>query len=64
MNMYRAIEVWDTDDVAEMDFDTYQAAFDVFAEEFAYGTLPSIDFLIVDLSTGEVVLQASTMKMA
>lgn len=62
--MYRAIEVWDTDDVAEMDFDTYQEAFNVFAEEFAYGTLPMIDFLIVDLSTGEVVLQASAMKMA
>lgn len=62
--MYRAIEVWDTDDVAEMDFDTYQEAFNVFAEEFAYGALPMIDFLIVDLSTGEVVLQASAMKMA
>ena len=46
-----------------MDFDTYQDAFNVYAEEFHYGTLPIIDFLIVDMSTGEVVLQASTMKM-
>ncbi len=61
--MYRAIEIWDEDDVAEMDFDTYQEAFNVYAEEFSYGTLPTIDFLIVDMSTGEVVLQASAMKM-
>ena len=61
--MYRAIEIWDEDDIAEMDFDTYQDAFNVYAEEFRYGTLPIIDFLIVDMSTGEVVLQASTMKM-
>ena len=61
--MYRAIEIWDEDDVAEMDFDTYKEAFDVYAEEFHYGTLPAIDFLIVDMSTGEVMLQASTMKM-
>ena len=61
--MYRAIEIWDEDDIAEMDFDTYQDAFNVYAEEFYYGTLPIIDFLIVDISTGEVVLQASTMKM-
>lgn len=61
--MYRAIEIWDEDDIAEMDFDTYQDAFNVYAEEFNYGTLPIIDFLIVDMSTGEVVLQASTMKM-
>lgn len=61
--MYRAIEIWDDDDVAEMDFDTYKEAFDVYAEEFVYGTLPTVDFLIVDMSTGEVVLQASTAKM-
>lgn len=61
--MYRAIEIWDDDDVAEMDFDTYKEAFDVYAEEFTYGTLPTVDFLIVDMSTGEVVLQASTAKM-
>ena len=61
--MYCAIEIWDEDDIAEMDFDTYQDAFNVYAEEFHYGTLPIIDFLIVDMSTGEVVLQASTMKM-
>lgn len=61
--MYRAIKIWDEDDVAEMDFDTYQEAFNVFTEEFHYGTLPSVDFLIVDMSTGEVMLQASTMKM-
>lgn len=61
--MYRAIEIWDEDDVAEMNFDTYQDAFNVYAEEFHYGTLPIIDFLIVDMSTGEVVLQASTMKI-
>ena len=61
--MYRAIEIWDDDDVAEMDFDTYKEAFDVYGEEFAYGTLPTVDFLIVDMSTGEVVLQASTVKM-
>lgn len=61
--MYRAIEIWDDDDVAEMDFDTYKEAFDVYAEEFAYGTLPTVDFLIVDMSTGEVVLQASTAKI-
>lgn len=61
--MYRAIEIWDDDDVAEMDFDTYKEAFDVYTEEFAYGTLPTVDFLIVDMSTGEVVLQASTVKM-
>ena len=61
--MYRAIEIWDEDDIAEMDFDTYQDAFNVYAEELHYGALPIIDFLIVDMSTGEVVLQASTMKM-
>lgn len=61
--MYRAIEIWDEDDIAEMDFDTYQDAFNVYAEEFHYGALPIIDFLIVDMSTGEIVLQASTMKM-
>lgn len=61
--MYRAIEIWDEDDIAEMDFDTYQDAFNVYAEEFHYGTLPFVDFLIVDMSTGEVVLQASTAKM-
>lgn len=61
--MYRAIEIWDDDDIAEMDFDTYKEAFDVYAEEFAYGTLPTVDFLIVDMSTGEVVLQASAAKM-
>ena len=61
--MYRAIEIWDDDDVAGMDFDTYKEAFDVYAEEFAYGTLPTVDFLIVDMSTGEVVLQASTAKI-
>ena len=61
--MYRAIEIWDEDDIAEMDFDTYQDAFNVYAEEFHYGTLPTVDFLIADMSTGEVVLQASTMKM-
>ena len=61
--MYRAIEIWDEDDIAEMDFDTYQDAFNVYAEEFLYCSLPIIDFLIVDMSTGEVVLQASTMKM-
>lgn len=61
--MYRAIEIWDEDDIAEMDFDTYQDAFNVYTEEFHYGTLPAIDFLIVDMSTGEVVLQASTVKM-
>lgn len=61
--MYRAIEIWDDDDVAEMDFNTYKEAFDVYAEEFTYGTLPAVDFLIVDISTGEVVFQASTVKM-
>lgn len=61
--MYRAIEIWDDDDVAEMDFDTYKEAFDVYVEEFAYGTLPAVDFLVVDMSTGEVVFQASTVKM-
>lgn len=61
--MYRAIEIWDEDDIAEMDFDTYQDAFNVYAEEFHYGTLPIIDFLIVDMSTGEVVFQASIVKM-
>ena len=61
--MYRAIEIWDEDDIAEMDFDTYQDAFNVYAEEFHYGTLPVIDFLIVDMSTGEVVFQASIVKM-
>ena len=61
--MYRAIEIWDDDDIAEMDFDTYKEAVEVYAEEFAYGTLPAVDFLIVDMSTGEVVLQASTVKI-
>lgn len=61
--MYRAIEIWDEDDIAEMDFDTYQDAFNVYAEEFHYGTLPAVDFLIVNMSTGEVVFQASTVKM-
>lgn len=61
--MYRTIEIWDSDDVVETDFDTYKKAFDVYAEKFAYGTLPAVDFLIVDMSTGEVVFQASTVKM-
>lgn len=61
--MYRAIEIWDEDDIAEMNFDTYQDAFNVYVEEFHYGTLPAVDFLIVDMSTGEVVFQASTVKM-
>ena len=46
-----------------MDFDSYHDAYILYAAEFHYGTLPIIDFLIVDMSTGEVVLQASTMKM-
>lgn len=61
--MFKIVEIWDDDDVVETDFDTYKKAFDVYAEKFAYGTLPAVDFLIVDMSTGEVVFQASTVKM-
>lgn len=61
--MYRTIEIWDEDDVVETDFDTYNQAFALFAHRFSYGTLPFIDFLIVDMSTGEVVFQGSTAKV-
>lgn len=61
--MFKIVEIWDDDDVVETDFDTYKKAFDVYAEKFAYGTLPAVDFLIVDMSTGEVVFQASAVKM-
>ena len=61
--MYRTIEVWDDDDVVENDFDTYKEAVDIYVDKFHYGILPMEDFLIVDMSTGEVVFQASTVKM-
>ena len=61
--MYRAIEIWDDDDVVETDFDTYKKAFDVYVDKLHYGTLPAVDFLIVDMNTGEVVFQASIVKM-
>lgn len=61
--MYRTIEIWDEDDVVETDFDTYNQAFALFAHRFSYGTLPFVDFLIVDMSTGEVVFQGSTAKV-
>ena len=61
--MYRTIEIWDEDDVVETDFDTYNQAFALFAHHFSYGTLPFIDFLIVDMSTGEVVFQGSAAKV-
>lgn len=61
--MYRTIEIWDEDDVVETDFNTYNQAFALFAHRFSYGTLPFVDFLIVDMSTGEVVFQGSTAKV-
>jgi hypothetical protein len=61
--MYRTIEIWDDDDVVETDFDIYNQAFALYAHRFSYCTLPFVDFLIVDMSTGEVVFQASTVKM-
>ncbi len=61
--MFKIVEIWDDDDVVETDFDTYKEAFDIYTKKFAYGTLPFVDFLIVDMSTGEVVFQASTVKM-
>lgn len=63
MMRFKTIEIWDDDDVVETDFDTYDQAFALYAHWFSYGTLPFVDFLIVDMSTGEVVLQASTAKM-
>lgn len=61
--MYRTIEIWDEDDVVETDFNTYNQAFALFAHRFSYGTLPFVDFLIVDMSTGEVVFQGSAAKV-
>lgn len=61
--MYRTIEIWDDDDVVETDFDTYKKAFDVYVDKLHYGTLPAVDFLIADMSTGEVVFQASIVNM-
>lgn len=61
--MYRTIEIWDDDDVVETDFDTYKKAFDVYVDKLHYGTLPAVDFFIADMSTGEVVFQASIVKM-
>lgn len=61
--MYRTIEIWDENDVVETDFDTYNQAFALFAHRFSYGTLPFVDFLIVDMSTGEVVFQGSTISV-
>lgn len=62
--MFKIVEIWDDDDIVEMDdFDTYQEAFDIYVDKFHYGILPMEDFLIVDMSTGEVVFQASIVKM-
>lgn len=61
--MYRTIEIWDENDVVETDFDTYNQAFALYAHRFSYGTLPFVDFLIVDMSTGEVVFQGSTVSV-
>ena len=61
--MFRTVEIWDDDDVIETDFDTYNQAFALYAHRFSYGTLPFIDFLIVDMSTGEVVFQGSTVSV-
>lgn len=61
--MYRTIEIWDDDDVVETEFATYNQAFALFAHRFSYGTLPFVDFLIVDMSTGEVVFQGSTVRV-
>ena len=61
--MFRTVEIWDDDDVVETDFDTYNQAFALYAHRFSSGTLPFVDFLIVDMSTGEVVFQGSTVSV-
>ncbi len=61
--MFKTIEIWDEDDVVETEFETYNQAFALYAKRFTYGTLPFVDFLIVDMSTGEVLLQASTERV-
>lgn len=61
--MFKTIEIWDEDDVVETEFETYNQAFALYAHRFSYGTLPFVDFLIVDMSTGEVLLQASTERV-
>lgn len=63
--MFKTIEIWDeeSNDIVETEFETYQQAFALYAKRFTYGTLPFVDFLIVDMSTGEVVFQTSTAKV-
>lgn len=60
--MFIIKEFWD-DMTCDIKFDTYDKAFDYYCNKQHFGTLPDVDLVIIDNSTGEVLLQASDICM-
>lgn len=56
--MYHVIEFWKSGDSrVTIKFNSYNEAFQFYATKRRSNTLPSIGFFIVDVNTGEILLE-------